>query len=204
VRKRERETDRRTETNGWRLARRAAPTDRLSLTRTRRARAATSRPLSFRTHAQSAVEAPDVQMQRQCVLVLQRLVESWADPQGGGAEGKVPGFDSYSLSHVAPALLKATIHPYLNLKDAGAVQLLEAVAAAQQGLHAALGARYSSFLLESALPSLGCSPELAATFVQHVASGSAGQRPVAFRDFLRSFAENYHASQQQHRGSGSR
>ncbi|KAJ1624167.1 armadillo-type protein [Pavlovales sp. CCMP2436] len=157
------------------------------------------------------VEAADCAMQRQCVAVLHKLVESWAAPQpaqppagSGPPPGAVPGFDAYALSHIAPALLQATLHPYLNLKDASSLQLLEAIAGAQQALHAALGARYSAYLLESALPALGCSPELASTFVQHVASGATGQRPVAFRDFLRSFVENYHASQQQRRAAGGR
>lgn len=146
-------------------------------------------------------------MQRQSVAVLHKLVESWALPPGAAPPACpprvcVPGFDGYALAHVGPALLRAAVHPYLNLKDAGALQLLEAVAAAQQALHGALGARYASFLLESALPALGCSPELAASFVQHAASAQPNQRPVAFRDFLRSFVENYHASQQQLRGAG--
>jgi hypothetical protein len=156
------------------------------------------------------VEAPDVHMQRQCVSVVHKLVETWADPEAAAADGSgtppaaVRGFDGYALSHVAPALLKAILHPYLNLKDASALGLLEAIAAAQQALHVALGVRYRSFLLESALPALGCSPELATTFVQHVATVAAqGQRPVAFRDFLRGFAEKYRESQQQLQATGS-
>lgn len=148
-------------------------------------------------------------MQRQCVSVLHRLVEIWAGPHtpaqpqaAAPPVGSVPGFDSYALTHIAPALLRTIVHPYLNLKDAGALQLLEAVAGCQQALHGALGVRYASFLLESALPALGCSPELAATFVQHAASALPNQRPVSFRDFLRSFVENYHASRRQLQQAG--
>lgn len=47
---------------------------------------------------QGCLEGPDLQVQRQCFLILQRLVEQW----GGSDAGSLPGFNSYILQ-VHPA-----------------------------------------------------------------------------------------------------
>jgi len=163
---------------------------------------------------QGVVDAPDAQMQRQCIMVMQKLVECWAgdggsaageaagpgagDGAGAAPVGRMPGFAQFALSRVAPAYVQALVHPYLNLKDASSLALLEALAAAQQSLHQVLGAPYAAFLQSTALPALGCSPELAASFLQHVAAAPPPSgRPTGFRDFLRDFAANYQSSRQQ-------
>lgn len=169
-------------------------------------------PRAARRVLQGCVDAPDPQIQRQAVAALHKLVELWAtgptngsaaraDDDGADAHTPIPGFDAYALGQVAPAYVQALLHPYLNLKDASCLQLIEALASGQQALYTALGSQYTAFLADSALPALGCAPELVATYVQHVTSAPGStlptqQRPVGFRDFLREFAANYQASRQ--------
>lgn len=154
---------------------------------------------------QGVMDAPDAHMQRQCIAVMHRLVDTWG--RSGEADGALTrgghqgGFAAFALAHVAPAYLKALLHPYLDLKDAAASPLLEALAGAQQGLGAVLGPTYTSFLTESALPAVGCSPDLAASFATHVATPPAG-RPLAFRDFLHEFAATYQSSRQHFAATG--
>ena len=78
---------------------------------------------SLRVLLASCVEGPDLQLQRQCFVILQRLVDEWV--------GTVSGFETYVLHEVLPVCFQAPAQPHFSLKDAASLPLLEASAALQ-------------------------------------------------------------------------
>ena len=120
------------------------------------------------------VEGPDLIQQRQCFTILQDLVSLWV--------GSIPGFDAFVLRDVLPVCFSAIAQPHFSLKDAAALPLLEASATLQKAMFSKLGADVlAGYLRDQLLPSLGCSPMLAAEYVRHVCEGDARQ----LRDFMK-------------------
>ena len=120
------------------------------------------------------VEGPDLTQQRQCFTILQELVSLWV--------GSIPGFDAFVLRDVLPVCFSAIAQPHFSLKDAAALPLLEASATLQKAILAKLGADVlAGYLRNQLLPSLGCSPELAAEYARQVCEGDARH----LRDFIK-------------------
>eukprot|EP00316_Scyphosphaera_apsteinii_P000353 CAMPEP_0119324400 /NCGR_PEP_ID=MMETSP1333-20130426/63108_1 /TAXON_ID=418940 /ORGANISM="Scyphosphaera apsteinii, Strain RCC1455" /LENGTH=1057 /DNA_ID=CAMNT_0007332091 /DNA_START=141 /DNA_END=3314 /DNA_ORIENTATION=+ len=128
---------------------------------------------SLRALLQGCVEGPDLQLQRQCFVVLQRLVESW-----GGSDSN---FDAYVLSDILPVCFQALAQPHFKLSDAASLPLVEAVVNLQKVMLNQLGARTTCYLRDTHLPSLGCSAEFCADYSRLLEEGDVRQ----LRDFLR-------------------
>ncbi len=109
---------------------------------------------------QGCVAGPDLQLQRQCFLVLQRLVEDWARAE----PGSLTAFDQYVLQDMLPVCFHALSQPHFELKNAAAIQVLDAIAGLQKTLLAKFGDQFVSYLRDRHLPSLGCSTELCAEY----------------------------------------
>lgn len=109
---------------------------------------------------QGCVAGPDLQLQRQCFLVLQRLVEDWARAE----PGSLTAFDQYVLQDMLPVCFHALTQPHFELKNAAAIQVLDAIAGLQKTLLAKFGDQFVSYLRDRHLPSLGCSTELCAEY----------------------------------------
>jgi len=118
------------------------------------------------------VEGPDLQLQRQCFAVVQRLVEAWV--------GQLPHFDCYVLTEVLPVCFSAPAQPHFNLKDAAALPLLEASATLQKAILAKLGDTLVAHMRDGLLPSLGCSAALCNEYTRFLCDGDARQ----LRDFI--------------------
>ena len=128
---------------------------------------------SLRALLAGCIEGPDMQLQRQCFAITQRLVELWV--------GTVPGFDTYVLHEVLPVCFQAPAQPHFMLKDAAALPLLEASAQLQKAILAKLGNELLSYLRDRLLPSLGCEATFCTEYVRRVAEGDVHQ----LRDFIR-------------------
>jgi len=81
---------------------------------------------SLRLLLTGCVEGPDLNLQRQCFAILQRLVELWV--------GSIPGFEAYVLNEVLPVCFSAPAQPHFSLKNAAALPLLESSAALQKAI----------------------------------------------------------------------
>jgi exportin-T len=119
------------------------------------------------------IEGPDLTLQRQCFLILERLVNVWV--------GTIPGFDVYVLQEVLPVCFSAPAQPHFSLKDAAATQLLETSASLQKTILAKQPNELVAHLRDRLLPSLGCSAEFAAEYVRQLCEGDVRQ----LRDFMR-------------------
>jgi len=118
------------------------------------------------------VEGPDLQLQRQCFAIVQRLVEAWV--------GVLPHFDGYVLTEVLPVCFSAPAQPHFTLKDAAALPLLEASATLQKAILAKLGDALVTHMRDSLLPSLGCSAALCIEYTRFLCNSDARQ----LRDFI--------------------
>jgi len=132
---------------------------------------------SLRVLLTTAVEGPDLSLQRMCFSILQKIVEAWT----GSPQPELSGFDAFVLGEVLPVCFAAPAQPHFSLKDAAALPLLEASAALQKAILAKLGTQLVSHLRDVLLPSLGCSAEFAAEYVRHLCEADAR----VFRDFIR-------------------
>jgi len=127
--------------------------------------------------SRGCVEGPDMQIQRQCFGILQKLVEAW----GGTGAGALPGFNSYILQEMLPLCFQAPSQPHVDLKNAAALLLLEAIAALQIAMLAKIGNEFISYVCERQLPSLGASAELINDYGRLLAERDANR----LRDYLR-------------------
>ena len=132
---------------------------------------------SLRVLLTGCVEGPDLQLQRQCFIILQRLVEAWA----GSDAASLSGFNSYILSEVLPRCFAAPAQAHFDLKDAAALPLLESIASLQKAILAKMGAEFIAYLRERQLPSMGAPRALCDEYARVVAEGDVTQ----LRDFLR-------------------
>lgn len=141
-------------------------------------------PLTAKPHhtaiqalACGCVEGPDLQIQRQCFVIMQRLVEQW----GGRDSGSLPGFNNYILHEMLPLCFQAPLRPHFDLKDAAALQLLESIAILQTAMLSKLGNDFMTYICERQLPALGASAELVNEYIRVLADGDA----LKLRDYLR-------------------
>ena len=137
---------------------------------------------SLRVLLSGCVEGPDLQLQRQCFSILQRLVEMWV--------GNMPGFESFVLQEILPVCFSAPAQPHFNLKDPHALPLIETSAALQKSILAKLGNELVPYLRERLLPSLGCTPEVANEYVRALCESDVR----AFRDFIKGMLAQAQAS----------
>jgi len=128
---------------------------------------------SLRVLLTGCVEGPDLQLQRQCFVIMQNLVEMWV--------GVLSHFDVYCLHEVLPVCFSAFAQPHFHLKDAAALPLLEASALLQKAMLDKLGEALVSFLRDRLMPSLGCGVELTNEYVRHLIEGDVRQ----LRDFIK-------------------
>ena len=128
---------------------------------------------SLRLLLAGCLEGPDMQLQRQCFAILQRLVEAWIP--------EVAGFDTFVLQEVLPVCFQAPGRPHFNLKDAASLPLLEASASLQKAMLAKLSTVFISVLRDQLLPSLGCGAEFANEYTRLLCDGTT----VQLRDFLK-------------------
>jgi len=133
---------------------------------------------SLRVLQQGCLEGPDLQLQRQCFVILQKLVDSW-----GGADAN---FDTYVLQEMLPVCFGALAQPHFQLSDAASSQLLEAIANLQKAMLLKLGARFAAYLREQQLPSLGCSAEFSTEYSRLLAEGDVRQLAAYMRTSLAS------------------
>ena len=70
----------------------------------------------------------DLQLQRQCFLILHRMVEDWC----GGGPAAVAGFGGFAMQQVLPVCFGALSAPHFNLSNAAALQLLDTIVALQK------------------------------------------------------------------------
>ncbi|KAL1526877.1 hypothetical protein AB1Y20_015568 [Prymnesium parvum] len=132
---------------------------------------------SMQALARGSIEGPDLQIQRQCFVTMQRLVEQW----GGSDAGSFPGFNSYILQEMLPLCFQAPAQAHFDLKDAASHQLLEAIASFQISMLTKLGSEFMSYMCEVQLPSLGAPAELVNEYARILA-----ERDVyRLRDYLR-------------------
>ena len=131
---------------------------------------------SLRVLLSGCVEGPDMQLQRQCFVIAQKLVELWV--------GSVPGFEAYVLQEVLPVCFHAPAQPHFVLKDAAALPLLEASAQLQKAILAKLGSELLAYLRDRLLPSLGCEAAFAAEYTRHLAEGDTRQLAAFMKDSL--------------------
>jgi exportin-T len=122
---------------------------------------------------QGCVEGPDLTVQRQCILVVQKLVEHLA--------GKYDSFDDYIRASILPASFAALMQPHFSLRDAAALALLEAVATLQVSMLAKLGPAFLSHLHDVYLPSINVPAEFNDEYARLLTLGD----PRQLRDFLR-------------------
>lgn len=122
---------------------------------------------------QGCVEGPDLTVQRQCFLIVQRIVEHLA--------GKDDSFDDYVRASILPASFTALAQPHFNLRDAAALALLEAVAGIQMAMLTKLGPAFLSHLHDVYLPSISVSAEFNDEYARLLTLGD----PRQLRDFLR-------------------
>ena len=128
---------------------------------------------SLRLLLSGCVEGPDMNLQRQCFVIMQRLVEQWVP--------SVAGFDSYVLQEALPVCFQAPAQPHFSLKDAASLPLLEASASLQKAMLAKLGSDFVVHLRDRLLPGLGCSAEFSAEYARLLCEGDTRQ----LRDFMR-------------------
>lgn len=129
---------------------------------------------SLRLLQRGCLEGPDLQLQRQCFGILQRLVEAW-----GGSDA---AFDDYIVKEVLPLCFSVLAQPHFRLSDPTSLPLLEGVATLQTAMLSKLGAhQLLVHLRDVQLPSLCCSAHFIAEYCRLLGEGDAKQ----LRDFIR-------------------
>lgn len=148
---------------------------------------------------EGCTDVEDANINRACFSISHELVTRWVLPPAAPADGSAPtpapqatvvppevrsAFVELVVRRFSPAMFSIAKKPHFDVNDMQCSTVVKEVAALQEVLVKALGHEYLTFLGEVLLPSLGCPPELAAGYLEQVATVDRKAIAQAFKTLI--------------------